>query len=87
LSPKLNSARAAGADVTADTYAYTAWFNDFSAFIPQWAHDGGTAKLVERLKDPATRERIRKDMLTPSKEWDKRNGRKFPVPMPSRSAS
>src|SRR5208283_448074 len=67
---KINAARAAGADVTADTYAYTAWFNDFSAFIPQWAHDGGTAKLVERLKDPATRDRIRKDMLTPSKAWD-----------------
>ena len=67
---KINAARAAGADVTADTYAYTAWFNDFSAFIPQWVHDGGTAKLVERLKDPATRERIRKDMLTPSKDWD-----------------
>jgi N-acyl-D-amino-acid deacylase len=67
---KINAARAAGADVTADTYAYTAWFNDFSAFIPAWAHDGGTAKLVARLKDPATRERIRKDMLTPSKEWD-----------------
>jgi N-acyl-D-amino-acid deacylase len=67
---KINAARAAGADVTADTYAYTAWFNDFSAFIPPWAHDGGAAKLVERLKDPATRERIRKDMLTPSKDWD-----------------
>ena len=67
---KINGARAAGADVTADTYAYTAWFNDFSAFIPPWAHDGGTAKLVERLKDPATRERIRKDMLTPSNDWD-----------------
>jgi dihydroorotase/N-acyl-D-amino-acid deacylase len=67
---KINAARAAGADVTADTYAYTAWFNDFSAFIPAWAHDGGTAKLVERLKDPATRERIRKDMLTRSGDWD-----------------
>jgi dihydroorotase/N-acyl-D-amino-acid deacylase len=67
---KINAARAAGADVTADTYAYTAWFNDFSAFVPPWAHDGGTAKLVERLKDPATRRRIRKDMLTPSKDWD-----------------
>lgn len=67
---KINGARAAGSDVTADTYAYTAWFNDFSAFIPPWAHDGGTAKLVERLKDPATRERIRRDMLTPSKDWD-----------------
>src|SRR5271154_2759312 len=67
---KIDAARASGADVTADTYAYTAWFNDLSAFIPQWAHDGGTAKLVERLKDPATSERIRKDMLTPSKDWD-----------------
>jgi N-acyl-D-amino-acid deacylase len=67
---KINAARAAGADVAADTYAYTAWFNDFSAFVPPWAHDGGTAKMVERLKDPATRRRIRKDMLTPSKTWD-----------------
>ncbi len=67
---KINAARAAGADITADTYAYTAWFNDFSAFVPQWAHDGGTAKLVERLKDTATRARIRKDMLSPSKDWD-----------------
>ena len=67
---KINQARAAGADVAADTYAYTAWFNDFSAFIPQWAHDGGTAKMVERLKDPAIRARIRKDMLTPSDDWD-----------------
>ena len=67
---KINAARAAGADVTADTYAYTAWYNDFSAFIPAWAHEGGSAKLVERLKDPTTRERIRKDLLTPSKDWD-----------------
>jgi dihydroorotase/N-acyl-D-amino-acid deacylase len=67
---KINAARAAGADVSADTYAYTAWFNDFSAFIPSWAHDGGAAKMVERLKDPAMRERIRKDMLTPSNDWD-----------------
>jgi N-acyl-D-aspartate/D-glutamate deacylase len=67
---KINAARAAGADVSADTYAYTAWYNEFSAFIPPWAHDGGNTKLVERLKDPATRARIRKDMLTPSKDWD-----------------
>ena len=67
---KINAARAAGADVSADTYAYTAWYNDFSAFIPPWAHDGGTPKLVERLKDPAARARIRKDMTTPSRDWD-----------------
>jgi N-acyl-D-amino-acid deacylase len=67
---KINAARAAGADVTADTYAYPAWSNSLSAFIPPWAHDGGDAKLIERLKDPAMRARIRKDMLTPSKDWD-----------------
>ena len=67
---KIDAARAAGVDVTADTYAYTAWFNGLSAFIPPWAHDGGDAKLIERLKDPATRARIRKDLLTPSKDWD-----------------
>jgi dihydroorotase/N-acyl-D-amino-acid deacylase len=66
----IEAARAHGVDVAADTYAYTAWENSFSAFIPPWAHDGGTQALIGRLKDPATRERIRKDMLTPSKQWD-----------------
>jgi dihydroorotase/N-acyl-D-amino-acid deacylase len=67
---RVNEARAQGVDVAADTYAYTAWFNSLSAFIPPWAHDGGDAKLIERLRDPATRARIRKDMLTPSSQWD-----------------
>jgi len=66
---KINAARANGIDVSANTYAYTAWFNTMSAFIPPWAHDGGEAKLVERLKDPAVRQRIRKDLMTPSTEW------------------
>lgn len=70
LVARVNKARAEGIDVEADTYAYTAWFNSMSAFIPAWAHDGGDAKLIERLKDPATRARIRKDMETPSKDWD-----------------
>ena len=67
---RINAARAEGVDIAADTYAYTTWFNGMSAFIPPWAHEGGDAKLIERLKDPATRERIRKDLLTPSSEWD-----------------
>ncbi|MBV9481579.1 MAG: D-aminoacylase [Acidobacteria bacterium] len=70
LVAKINGARAQGLDITADTYAYTAWFNELSAFVPPWAHDGGDAKLIERLQDPATRARIRKDMLTPSSQWD-----------------
>ncbi len=67
---KIEAARRDGVDLAADTYAYTAWANDFSAFIPPWAHDGGAAKLVERLKDPATRQRIRREMTTPSSGWD-----------------
>jgi N-acyl-D-amino-acid deacylase len=70
LVARVNKARAEGVDVEADTYAYTAWFNSMSAFVPAWAHDGGDAKLIERLKDPAARARIRKDMETPSKDWD-----------------
>src|SRR5882724_10082196 len=67
---KINAARAEGTDISANTYAYPAWFNSMSAFIPPWAHDGGDLKLIERLTDPATRARIRKDMETPSKDWD-----------------
>lgn len=72
---RIDAARAAGVDVSANTYAYTAWFNSFSAFIPPWAHDGGDAKLIERLKDPAMRVRIRKDLLSSGKnsagqDWD-----------------
>jgi len=67
---QIEKARASGVDVGANTYAYPAWFNSFSAFIPPWAHDGGDTKLVERLKDPAMRARIRKEMETPSDDWD-----------------
>ncbi len=70
LIARINAARASGVDISADTYAYTAWFNTFSAFIPPWAHDGGDAMLIERLKDPATRARIRADMLSPDGKWD-----------------
>jgi N-acyl-D-amino-acid deacylase len=70
LVAKIEAARASGVDITADTYAYPAWFNGLSAFIPPWAHDGGDARLIERLRDPATRARIRKDMETPGGHWD-----------------
>jgi len=67
---KINAARAQGIDIAADTYAYPAWANGLSSYVPPWAHDGGDTKLVEHLKDPAARARIRKEMLTPSTEWD-----------------
>jgi N-acyl-D-amino-acid deacylase len=67
---KIDAARASGVEVGANTYAYPAWFNSTSAFIPPWAHDGGDKKMLERLKDPATRARIRQDMLTPNAAWE-----------------
>ena len=67
---RIEAARAGGLDISADTYAYTAWFNEMSAFVPPWAHDGGNEKMVQRLKDPATRARIIKDIKTPSAVWD-----------------
>ena len=62
--------RAAGVDVTAVTYAVPAVFNEMSSCVPRWAHDCGNEKMLERLKDPAMRARVRKDMETPSAEWD-----------------
>jgi N-acyl-D-amino-acid deacylase len=70
LVAKIEAARASGVDITADTYAYPAWFNGLSAFIPPWAHDGGDARLIERLRDPAIRARIRREMETPGGHWD-----------------
>jgi N-acyl-D-amino-acid deacylase len=67
---KIKEARAQGVDLAADTYAYTAWANGLSSYIPPWVHDGGDSKLIERLKDPQLRSRIRREMLTPSTEWD-----------------
>ncbi len=67
---RIEQARKSGVDVAADTYAYPAGFNSFSALIPPWAHDGGDRKLIERLKDPVTRARIRKELETPSREWN-----------------
>jgi N-acyl-D-amino-acid deacylase len=67
---RIEQARASGVDIEADTYAYPAWFNSFSAFVPPWVHEGGEAKMVARLKDPATRARIRKQMESDSSGWD-----------------
>jgi N-acyl-D-amino-acid deacylase len=67
---RIEAARASGVDVAADTYAYPAWFNDMSAFVPPWAHEGGQGRLVARLKDTVSRARIRKEMETPSDAWD-----------------
>ena len=67
---RIEQARKSGVDIGADTYAYTASFNTFSAIIPPWAHDGGDRSLIERLKDPVARARIRKEMESTTVDWN-----------------
>jgi N-acyl-D-amino-acid deacylase len=58
---KIDSARAAGQDITVDQYPYTAGSNNLSSCIPPWAHADG--KLLDRLRDPQTRARIKAEMM------------------------
>jgi dihydroorotase/N-acyl-D-amino-acid deacylase len=65
---KIDSARRAGLDVQANMYAYTAGGTGLSACLPPWASADG--KLLDNLKDPATRARIRAEMLQERTEWE-----------------
>jgi N-acyl-D-amino-acid deacylase len=67
---RVEAARNAGEAITADMYMYPAGGTGLEACIPSWAHDGGDETLCARLQDPATRERIKTDMNTPSDEWE-----------------
>ena len=58
----IEQARASGIDVTADQYPYRASATSLGAIIPPKYHEGGTDAFVKRLKDPATRAQIRKEI-------------------------
>jgi N-acyl-D-aspartate/D-glutamate deacylase len=58
---QIETARGRGLDITANQYPYTAMFHGWSAFFPLWIREGGPAKFAERLKDPASRARLKKD--------------------------
>jgi N-acyl-D-amino-acid deacylase len=66
---RLEAARAEGLDVSADQYPWTASSNGLDAALPEWVREGGRAKLVERLRDPALRARTRKDFLEQDPSW------------------
>ncbi|GMQ81723.1 MAG: D-aminoacylase [Rhodothermia bacterium] len=59
----IEEARARGVDVTIDQYPYTASSTGMTILFPGWAKAGGTSELLERLKDPETRNRIRSDVI------------------------
>jgi N-acyl-D-amino-acid deacylase len=67
---KVNAARANGQRITADMYTYTAGATGLDAAMPTWVQSGGLETWVKRMKDPATRARLVKEMRTPSKDWE-----------------
>lgn len=58
----IEAARKRGVNVQANIYPYTRGNNNLSAIIPPWAHEGGIDKMVERIKDPKQRDRLKKDI-------------------------
>ncbi len=67
---KIKRARAAGLDITADIYPYIAGSTSLSACLPPWALEGGTEKMLSRLKDMRIRQQLKKEITTDSKEWE-----------------
>ena len=59
---RIEAARARGIDVAASVYPYTRASNSLIACFPSWVSEGGTDKMIERLKDPTQRERAKKEM-------------------------
>ncbi|HXX99701.1 MAG TPA: D-aminoacylase [Candidatus Limnocylindrales bacterium] len=67
---RIEEARARGIDVAASVYPYTRASNGLIANFPPWVSEGGTDKMIARLKDPAQRERIKKEMEDPAGTWE-----------------
>src|SRR5262249_18627331 len=67
---KIKQARGQGLDVAADIYPYVAGSTSLSACLPPWAQEGGTEKMLDRLRDPAVRERIKKEISEDHKDWE-----------------
>jgi N-acyl-D-amino-acid deacylase len=66
----VEAARAEGLQITADVYTYPAGATGLNASIPPWVQEGGFEASVERMKDPATRDRIAQEMEEESEEWE-----------------
>jgi len=66
----IEQARTSGVDVTADQYPYTGAATSLGAVIPPKYHAGGPDEFVKRLKDPAIRAQIRKELSAPSTSFE-----------------
>ena len=67
---KIEAARAAGLKITADMYTYTAGATGLDASMPPWVQEGGLEQWRKRLRDPAIRAKVKREMQTKSAAWD-----------------
>lgn len=67
---KVEAARVQGLRITADMYTYTAGATGLDAAMPPWVQEGGLKEWIKRLKDPVIRARVKKEMTTPTDDWE-----------------
>lgn len=67
---RIESARAEGLQITADMYTYTAGSTGLDAAMPPWVQEGGYQAWAARLRDPVIRQRVRREMSTPTNDWE-----------------
>ena len=67
---RIEAARRQGLKITADVYPYVAGSTSLSACLPPWALAGGTDRMIARLKDPATRARLKQEIGADSNAWE-----------------
>jgi N-acyl-D-amino-acid deacylase len=65
----INEARARGFNVQAHVYPYTRGNNNLASIVPPWAHEGGRTRMLERLRDPAMRDKIKRDIRDGLPDW------------------
>jgi len=70
LIARVEAARAEGLQITADMYTYTAGATGLDAAMPPWVQEGGYDAWAARMKDPAVRARVIREMRTPTDEWE-----------------
>jgi dihydroorotase/N-acyl-D-amino-acid deacylase len=71
---RIEAARGEGLDVSANQYPWAASSNNLDASLPLWVREGGREKLVSRLRDPATRARVRADFPKENPDWSDQPG-------------
>ena len=66
----VEQAQADGLAITADMYTYTAGATGLDASMPPWVQEGGLESWIERLKDPAIRARVAREMAISANDWE-----------------